>query len=132
MAGARTSARFNLPSRHAGANNSRVLFETDTALAAMLKTNVIGNAPIGVSFDPPSRPWIQSLTSACVNLFLFDLKEAVSRRESTFVDIRDEAGIVVRRRPPMQRWDLHYTVTVFGAPVITEHKLLGLILRYFA
>ena len=109
-----------------------MLVETDQALAALLKAKVIGSAPIGIAFDPPSRPWIQSLKVPCVNLFLFDLREAVSRRESAYEDVRDETGKIVARRAPMQRWDLHYTVTVFAPQVIAEHKILAAVLRYLA
>jgi hypothetical protein len=109
-----------------------VLVETDQALAALLKAKVIGSAPISIAFDPPSRPWIQSLKVPCVNVFLFDLREAVSRRESSHEDVRDENGKIIARRPPMQRWDLHYTVTVFAPQVIAEHKILAAVLRYLA
>ena len=38
-----------------------VILEADQALAAVLKAKVIGNAAIPIAFDPPNRPWIQSL-----------------------------------------------------------------------
>ncbi|CAN5472376.1 hypothetical protein BH10ACT8_BH10ACT8_26440 [soil metagenome] len=109
-----------------------VIFETDQALAATLKAKVLGAAPVGIAFDPPSRPWIQSLKGPTVNLFLFDLKENASRRESAYEPIRDADGVVIGHRPPMQRWDLHYTVTVFAPQVVIEHKILSAVLRYFA
>jgi len=109
-----------------------VIAETDQALAAVLKTRVIGTAPINIAFDPPSRPWIQSLKAPTVNLFMFDLRENVHRRESAYENVRDENGKVIARRPPMQRWDLHYTITVFAPNVIVEHKVLAAIVRLFA
>jgi len=109
-----------------------VIAETDQALAAVLKAKVIGTAPINIAFDPPSRPWIQALKAPTVNLFMYDLRENVQRRESVYESIRDDAGKVIARRPPMQRWDLHYTVSVFAPNVIVEHKVLAAIVRYFA
>jgi hypothetical protein len=109
-----------------------VIVETDQALAAALKTKVLGGAAIGVAFDPPSRPWIQSLKAPTVSLFLFDLRENAARREGSYEEIRDEDGKVIGHKPPMQRWDLHYTVTVFAPQVLLEHKVLSAVLRYFA
>jgi hypothetical protein len=109
-----------------------VIAETDQALAAVLKAKVIGTAPINIAFDPPSRPWIQSLKAPTVNLFMYDLRENAQRRESVYESIRDDEGKIIARRPPMQRWDLHYTVSVFAPNVIVEHKVLAAIVRYFA
>lgn len=109
-----------------------MIAETDQALAAVLKAKVIGTAPINIAFDPPSRPWIQSLKAPTVSLFMYDLRENAQRRESAYENVRDEQGKVVARRPPMQRWDLHYTVAVFAPNVIVEHKVLAAIVRYFA
>jgi hypothetical protein len=109
-----------------------VIAETDQALAAVLKAKVLGTAPINIAFDPPSRPWIQSLKAPTVNLFMFDVRENVHRRESAYENVRDDEGKVIARRPPMQRWDLHYTLAVFAPNVIVEHKVLAAIIRYFA
>jgi hypothetical protein len=109
-----------------------VIAETDQALAAVLKAKVLGTAPINIAFDPPSRPWIQSLKAPTVNLFMFDVRENVHRRESAYENVRDDEGKVIARRPPMQRWDLHYTLAVFAPNVIVEHRVLAAIIRYFA
>jgi hypothetical protein len=109
-----------------------VIVETDQALAAVLKAKVLGAAPIGIAFDPPSRPWIQALKAPTVSLFMYDVRENVHRRESAYEDVRDDQGKVVARRPPMQRWDVYYTLTVFAPSVLVEHKVLAAIVRYFA
>jgi Pvc16 N-terminal domain len=109
-----------------------VLAETDQALATLVRTNVLGAAKIAVAFDPPSRPWIQGLKAPTINFFLFDLRENVHRRDEGFTDVRDASGKVVSRQRPMQRWDLHYTVSVFAPDIIVEHRVLAAVLRYFA
>ncbi len=109
-----------------------MLAETDQALATLTKTKVVGAAKVAIAFDPPSRPWIQALTAPTINFFLFDLRENVHHRDEGFTDVRDEDGKVLFRRPPMQRWDLHYTVSVFAPQIIVEHRVLAAVLRYFA
>jgi hypothetical protein len=106
-----------------------VIAEADQALAVLLKTKVIGNAAIAITFDPPNRPWIQSLTGPAVNLFLYDIKENASRREVMYEKVLGEGGVVVARRPPPPRFDLHYTVTAWAPKVVVEHKILAAVLR---
>jgi hypothetical protein len=108
-----------------------VIAETDQALAQVLKTRVIGNAAIAIAFDQPSRPWIQSLTGPAVNLFLFDIKENVLRRDVMYEKVLGAEGAVVARRPPPPRFDLHYTVSAWAPAILVEHKILAAVLRCF-
>jgi hypothetical protein len=108
-----------------------VILETDQALLAVTKNRVLGNAAVAVTFDPPARPWIQALKTPAVNFFLFDIRENPHRRDVMYEQIRDEGGRVVGHRPPALRYDLHYTVSVWGAPIAVEHRILALVLRCF-
>lgn len=108
-----------------------MILETDQALLAVTKTRVLGNAAVAVTFDPPARPWIQALKTPAVNFFLFDIRENAHRREVMYEQVRDEGGKVVGHRPSALRYDLHYTITVWGAPIVMEHKILALVLRCF-
>lgn len=108
-----------------------MILETDQALLAVTKTRVLGNAAVTVTFDPPARPWITALKTPAVNFFLFDIRENTHRRDVMYEQVRDEGGKVVGHRPPALRYDLHYTVTVWGAPIAMEHRILALVLRCF-
>jgi hypothetical protein len=108
-----------------------VIAETDQALALVLKRMVIGNAAITIAFDPPNKPWIQSLTGPAVNLYLFDIKENSHRRDVMYEEVRGANGAVVARRPPPPRVDLHYTVSAWAPAVLVEHKILAAVLRCF-
>lgn len=108
-----------------------MILETDQALLAVTKTRVLGNAAVTVTFDPPARPWIQALKTPAVNFFLFDIRENTHRRDVMYEQVRDEGGKVVGHRPPALRYDLHYTVTVWGAPIAMEHRILAMVLRCF-
>jgi hypothetical protein len=117
--------------RSRGSTLPLVILETDQALLAVTKTRVLGNAAVTVTFDPPARPWIQALKTPAVNFFLFDVRENTHRRDVMYEQVRDEGGKVVGHRPPALQYDLHYTVTVWGAPIATEHQILALVLRCF-
>lgn len=117
--------------RSGGGTLPCVILETDQALLAVTKTRVLGNAAVTVTFDPPARPWIQALKTPAVNFFLFDIRENAHRRDVMYEQVRDEEGRVVGHRPPALRYDLHYTITVWGAPIAMEHRILALVLRCF-
>lgn len=108
-----------------------VIAEADQALAVLVKSRVIGNAAIAVAFEQPSRQWIQALNGAAVNLFLFDIKENVLRRDVMYEKVRDAEGVVQARRRPPPRFDLHYTITAWAPTVFVEHKILAAVLRCF-
>jgi hypothetical protein len=109
-----------------------VIAEADQALAVLLKTKVIGNAAIAIAFEPPNRPWIQALKGPAVNVFLFDIRENVHRRDVMYEKVANAEGIVVARRPPPPRFDLHYTVTAWAPAILVEHKILAAALRCFS
>lgn len=127
----RPAARCGLPLAGPRRHASPVILETDQALLAVTKTRVLGNAAVTVTFDPPARPWIQALKTPAVNFFLFDIRENTHRRDVMYEQVRDEGGKVVGHRPPAVRYDLHYTVTVWGAPIAMEHRILAMVLRCF-
>lgn len=108
-----------------------VIAEADQALAVLLKTKVIGGAAIAIAFDPPNRRWIDALNGPAVNVFLFDIRENVHRRDVMYEKVANAEGIVVARRPPPPRFDLHYTVTAWAPAVLVEHKILAAALRCF-
>ena len=124
--------RSPLPGRAGIADPRPVIAETDQALAVLLKTKVIGNAAIAIVFDPPNRPWIQALKGPAINLFLFDIRENVHRRDVMYEKVRNADGAVVARRPPPPRFDLHYIVTAWAPSVLAEHKVLAAALRLFS
>jgi hypothetical protein len=113
------------------ADARHVIAETDVALAQLLKARVIGTAEIGIAFDPPNRPWIQGLKGPAVNLFLFDVKENAQRRDVMYEEVRDGNQVVIARRRPPARVDLHYTVSVWAPTVLVEHRVLAAVLRCF-
>jgi hypothetical protein len=102
-----------------------VILETDKALLAMLRAEALGEAPVSVAFDAPNRPWIQAVKGVAINLYLFDIRENVQRRDVMYSEIRDEDGKVIERRPPVRRYNLYYNLTVWTPNVGLEHQVLA-------
>ena len=99
----------------------------DRALAALLRRDVLGEA-VEVSLEAPNRPWSQGVTKPTINLFLFDVRENLARREVMVEPVRDASGAVVARRPPPARYDLFYILSCWGTPVELEHQILSAVI----
>jgi hypothetical protein len=94
------------------------------ALVELLRREVLGDA-VPVNLDAPNRPWSQAAVRPTVNLFLYDVRENMTRREVMLEPVRDSNGSVVGRRTPPTRYDLHYVLSVWGCPVELEYQLLS-------
>jgi len=81
---------------------------------------------VRIAFDAPTKDWASQLSTPAVNLYLYDLQEAVSRRPSEW-SARRENGRTHNLRPPL-RLDVSYAVTAWTRTVEDEHRLLSQVL----
>jgi hypothetical protein len=81
---------------------------------------------VDVAFDAPSKDWSSRLTNPTVDLFLYDLREALERAEGTSTEVRGNGG-AREHRPPL-RLELTYAVTAWTKAVEDEHRLLSQVL----
>lgn len=78
-----------------------------------------------ITFDPPSQLETAPGVVPRLNLFLFDIRENVSRREYGFVRTRKDATAAVESRRSATSLTLSYLVTVYaGGDFVSEHRLL--------
>jgi Pvc16 N-terminal domain/Carboxypeptidase regulatory-like domain len=81
---------------------------------------------VEIAFDAPSKEWSGKLTRPTVDLFLYDLREAVERAESSPTERRDNGQALVT--PPPLHLELTYAVTAWTKAVEDEHRLLSQVL----
>jgi Pvc16 N-terminal domain/Carboxypeptidase regulatory-like domain len=81
---------------------------------------------VKVAFDAPTKEWANQLSTPAVNLYLYDLREAVKRRHSEWTT-RRENGRSHDVRPPL-RLEVSYAVTAWTRTVEDEHRLLSQVL----
>lgn len=99
----------------------------DEALRQLLVRDLpIKNNEIDVTFDQPRREWSARLSRPTLNLFLYDLRENVSLRQTAppWQIQRTGDGTVTRRRKPV-RMDFKYMITAWTSEAADEHRLLG-------
>ncbi|MFD5031025.1 Pvc16 family protein [Streptomyces sp. NPDC058405] len=113
-----------------------MIHEVDDALRVLLRAEVLEGAQIAVVFDAPTRDWAAKVNAPTVNLYLYDIREDMRRRERGLYNEYDEGGTVVARRRPPRFFKLSYLITAWTKRPEDEHRLLssllGCLLRYEA
>jgi hypothetical protein len=102
--------------------------DLDEALRTLLKAELgkHGFEGVDIGFDAPSKEWSGKLTNPTVDLFLYDLREAVDRATVSLGETRGNGG--GRVTPPPLRLELTYAVTAWTKAVEDEHRLLSQVL----
>ena len=102
--------------------------DLDEALRTLLKRELDkhGFEGVEIAFDAPSKEWSGKLTGPTVNLFLYDMREALDRAAATPSERRTN-GVAIVSDPPLQL-ELTYAVTAWTKAVEDEHRLLSQVL----
>ncbi|GAA1771954.1 DUF4255 domain-containing protein [Kocuria aegyptia] len=108
-----------------------MIAQVDDALRTLVRTQALAGAEVEVAFDAPTKDWAARRNAPTVNLYLYDIREDLRRRERGFADERDEDGTVLRRRPAPRHFKLSYLVTAWTQRPEDEHLLLDQLLRCF-
>jgi hypothetical protein len=102
--------------------------DLDEALRTLIRRELgrHGFEGVEIAFDAPSKEWAGKLTGPTVNLFLYDLREALERASASSSERRDNGRALVVR-PPLNL-ELTYSVTAWTKAVEDEHRLLSQVL----
>lgn len=111
-----------------------VLHDVDESLRRLLRRDVVNGSEIEVAFDAPTTEWAARQNVPAIDVYLYDIRENLARREVMYEEVRGDDGRVVARRPPPRKFDLSYLVTAWTQRPEDEHRLLsaclGCFLRY--
>jgi hypothetical protein len=105
-----------------------MIHDVDATLSALLSAEGVAGGDTEVVFDAPTRDWAARRSGPCVDAFLYDIREDVTRREITPEPVRDADGKIVARRPPARRLRLSYLLTAWTSRPEDEHRLLSALL----
>jgi uncharacterized protein DUF4255 len=108
-----------------------VIHEVDEGVRALIQRNVIDGTSVEISFEAPTREWAAKRTNPTINVYLYDIREDVSRRQVQFEEVRDDQGRVIDRRQPSRRFRLTYFLTAWTQRPEDEHRLLANLLGCF-
>lgn len=106
-----------------------MIHEVDEALRSLLSEEVLGETGAEVAFEAPTREWVARRSGApAVNVFLYDVREDLNRRQVGRRTGTDDRGRAVEVREPSRWYTLSYLVTAWTKRPQDEHRLLSLLL----
>ncbi|MFI9243749.1 DUF4255 domain-containing protein [Streptomyces sp. NPDC053086] len=105
-----------------------MIHEVDEGLRRLLDGAGLAASGVEIVFDAPTSDWAARRSAPTVCVFLYDIREDNSRRNSSGGEIYDEDGFVVARRAPARWFELTYLVTAWASRPQDEHRLLSQVL----
>jgi hypothetical protein len=108
-----------------------MIHEVDTALRSLVEADAVPGGDVEVAFEAPTREWASHRTAPTINLFLYDIREDVKRRQHGLINEYDDRGVVVGRHHPDRHFRLAYLVTAWTQRPEDEHRLLSSVLGCF-
>jgi hypothetical protein len=105
-----------------------MIHDVDESLRALVTRDALHGSGVDVAFDAPTKDWVARRSSPVVSLYLYDIREDLSRRDTAWVDVRGEDGRVIERRLPPRRFRLSYLATAWTNRPEDEHRLLAALL----
>src|SRR2546428_6275217 len=111
--------------------SARMIEQVDESLRALLRRDALNGAKVEIAFDAPTKDWASRHNAPTLDLYLYDIREDLERREVMWEDVRDGTGRVTERRPPPRRFKLSYLVTAWTQRPEDEHRILSSALSCF-
>ena len=98
-------------------------------LRTLLNQGAFGGTDVEVVFDAPTREWSSRRRTPTVDLYLYDIREDMRRREVGRTEHRAGGREVVRRTEPPRWYKLCYILTAWTNRAEDEHRLLSAAMR---
>lgn len=105
-----------------------MIHEVDDALRRLVREQALRGTEVEVAFDAPTRDWAARRNAPTVNVYLYDIREDMRRRDRGLINVYDQRGNVVSRRKPPRYVKLSYLVTAWTQRPEDEHRLLSALL----
>jgi hypothetical protein len=108
-----------------------VIHEVDEAIRRLVRDQALRGTDVEVAFDAPTKDWAARRNAPTVNVYLYDIREDMRRRQRGLLNEYDSEGIVTARHMPPRHMKLSYLVTAWTQRPEDEHRLLSSLLGGF-
>jgi hypothetical protein len=102
-----------------------VIHEVDESLRLLMRREALQGADVEIVFDAPTKEWAGRRNTPTINMYLYDIREDMHRRHEGMMEVRNELGRVVSRKPPPRFFKLSYLLTAWTQRPEDEHRLLS-------
>ena len=107
-----------------------MIHEVDGAVRALIEREAVRSDEIEVVFDAPTKEWASRRNVPTIDVYLYDIREDLRRRERGLINEYD--GDLVRARVlPPRHFKLSYLITAWTQRPEDEHRLLSSLLECF-
>lgn len=108
-----------------------MIHDVDESIRGLIRREVGDNGEVDVVFDAPTKEWAARRNSPTIDLYLYDVREDLRRRQAGIVDLPDRDGHTTARRQPPRFFKLSYLLTAWTQRPEDEHRLLSSLLSCF-
>ena len=105
--------------------------EVDVALRSLIEREATAGTEVEVLFDAPTKDWAGRRNVPTIDVYLYDIREDMRRRERGLINEYDERERVRARHLPPRHFKLSYLVTAWTQRPEDEHRLLAALLSCF-
>lgn len=102
-----------------------MIHEVDEGIRQLLADGGVPGDQGEVAFDAPTKDWTARRNAPTVNVFLYDIREDLSRRQAGAVEVHGENGVLDGWRGAARWFELSYLVTAWTNRPQDEHRLLS-------
>jgi Pvc16 N-terminal domain len=106
--------------------------DVDESLRGLIRREALDGTDVEVVLDAPTREWSARRNAPTLDLYLYDIREDLRRRENGLIDVVADDGRVTQRVKPPRWYKLSYLVTAWTQRPEDEHRLLAAVLACFA
>lgn len=107
-----------------------MIHEVDSSLRALIQREAADGSDVEVAFDAPTKEWASRRNVPTIDVYLYDIREDLRRRERGLINEYDGNRILARHLPP-RHFKLSYLVTAWTQRPEDEHRLLSALLFCF-
>lgn len=107
-----------------------MIHEVDEALRRLVRDDALRRTDVEVAFEAPTKDWAARRNAPTVNVYLYDIREDLRRRQRGLLNEYDHGQVTARRLPP-RHIKLSYLVTAWTQRSEDEHRLLSELLLGF-
>jgi hypothetical protein len=106
-----------------------MIHEVDEGLRRLLAETGIPGGGVELAFDAPTKEWAGKRNAPTVSVFLYDVREDLTRRRTGAIEDSADDGVVLGWLSPPRWFQLSYLVTAWTNRPQDEHRLLSDMLR---